>query len=462
MRFRLRPILILLALAILNQALCATYGIYSRSVFGWTVVAFVVGLAASLGWDRVIRLRFGPAGDGTTLVLAGCAVAMTYLAMSPSQVSFNDVPTANARLPQIAQAGFLLTLVIGITSIWESRDTARPLRRALVWFLLIAVLTTGFMLRALVIRASPEPIIDVYNLLRDSADFILQGKNPYANDYQSPYHTERAKAHGLFFPEHPNRVPGYPPLTYLLCTVPRLFGADIRWVHAIMDVMAGLGVFLVALRRNRPLAGLLAASLYLHLPGTVHVAERAWIEPILAGLFGIGFWLVEATSSKCRLLGHVLLGLAFTGKQYGAPMYLPFARAFRRQWRYLLAGLTVGLAVLLPFFLWSPHDFMDIVVSQHLTKYPGYHSITIVSALKDLVGWHPSPVLFWLISGPLLLALSWRSRAEGAECALYVGSALFTYVLFSTVGFLNYFYLVQYLWLLGLVGLLTVRSEPKS
>jgi hypothetical protein len=482
MTIRLRPILFLLALVTLNQAVCLTDGVYTRRVFMWTAVAFAIGLTATLMSDRALHLGTVPRGEGVTLALALCAITLTCLGMWQNHISFNDKPLISARIPDVAAAAFLLTLLIGVLSIREATNFSRTLPRIIMLLLLCAVLTIGFMARALVIRASPEPVIDVYNLLRDSADFILQGKNPYANDYHSPYHTERAKSFDLYYPEHPVRVPGYPPLAYLLCTIPRFFRADIRWVHAAADMLAALALFLIALRRLRPLAGLLAASLYLHLPGTAFVVERAWIEPFLVGLFGIGFWLVESPATKSRVMGHVLLGIAFTGKQYGLPIYLPFAWAYRRQWRYLLAGLGAGLAVILPFFLWSPRDFVDIVVTQHLTKEPGYHSITMVSAVydlsqskyfgpsgasqpPDLAGeskrWFRRPVILWLISGPLLLLLSARSRA-GAECALAVGSALFTYVIFSTVGFMNYYFLVQYLWLLGVVGVLSVRSVQNA
>jgi hypothetical protein len=482
MTLRLRPILFLLALSILNQAVCLTDGVYTRRVFIWTAVAFTLGLTASLTPDRVLHLKTGAGWEGTALAMALCAIVMTCLGIWQSHISFNDKPAISARIPDVAAAGFLLTLLIGVLSLRETSNASRALPRAIIILLLGAVLTLGFAARALAIRASPEPVIDVYNLLRDSADFILQGKNPYANDYHSPYHTERAKAFDLYYPEHPLRVPGYPPLAYLLCSVPRFLQADVRWLHAAADTLAALGLFLVALRRLRPLAGLLAASLYLHLPGTAFVAERAWIEPILAGLFGIGFWLVESPLAKLRIVGHVLLGLAFTGKQYGLPMYLPFAWAFRRQWRCLFMGLAAGLAVILPFFLWSPRDFLDIVVTQHLNKEPGYHSITVVSAVYDmsqakyygpsartqapgLAGgterWYRRPVMLWLISGPLLVLISWRTGA-GIECSLAVGTALFTYVLFSTVGFMNYYFLVQYLWLLGAIGALGMpRSYSK-
>ncbi len=48
------------------------------------------------------------------------------------------------------------------------------------WPLVLGLLlATGFVVRICVLAASPEPIIDVYDLLRDSADAIMARENPY-------------------------------------------------------------------------------------------------------------------------------------------------------------------------------------------------------------------------------------------------------------------------------------------
>src|SRR5205807_2081503 len=105
------------------------------------------------------------------------------------------------------------------------------------------------------------------------------------------------------------------------------------------------------------------------------------------------------------------------------------------------------VAIMLPWLLWSPHDFLDIVVFQHMTKAPGFHSLTVISAWRDLTGWYPPPATLWLICGPLLLLIAYRSPRAGPASALATGTALMTYVVFSPVGFMNYFLPVQYLWL---------------
>src|SRR5262249_19695538 len=90
------------------------------------------------------------------------------------------------------------------------------------------LLATTFAERYFAITATPAPVIDVYNLLRDDADCIIAGNNPYTHDIVSPYGTARAFDYGLVEPADP-RPAGYPPLPYLLSVPPRLFSADVRW-----------------------------------------------------------------------------------------------------------------------------------------------------------------------------------------------------------------------------------------
>jgi hypothetical protein len=65
----------------------------------------------------------------------------------------------------------------------------------------------------------------------------------------------------------------------------------------------------------------------------------------------------------------------------------------------------------------------------------------------------------WLVCGPLLLLIAYRSPRAGAGAAQAMGTALMTYVVFSPVGFMNYFVPVQYLWLMGSLAL-TFPDDP--
>jgi hypothetical protein len=115
-------------------------------------------------------------------------------------------------------------------------------------------------------------------------------------------------------------------------------------------------------------------------------------------------------------------------------------------------GLAATAMVMLPFILWDPWAFWDVTFLRHLQLSPRLDSITLYSGAFHLFGLDlPRPAL--LASAALLIGLvsAFTPRA-GTATGLWLGTALLIFVLFHKQGFINYFYLVQYLLLLGLVG----------
>jgi hypothetical protein len=194
----------------------------------------------------------------------------------------------------------------------------------------------------------------------------------------------------------------------------------------------------------------LLAGLYLHLPRTPFLIEQDWYEPLVAALLGGGFYLVEIGRPR---LGCVVLALGLSAKQYG-PMMLPaLCRGLRDHLPALLLALAgVGLALFVPFFLWSPDDFLSIVLFKHFARPAQVDSLTLLSAVRDVVGvvW---PRWTTLLPGLVLIGrIAWRTPRQGTATALYMGTSLLVFCLCHTQGYFNYFYLCQYLLLLGIAG----------
>ena len=75
---------------------------------------------------------------------------------------------------------------------------------------LAAALLLGMALRGSVIVASPNPVIDVYAMMRDGTDHLLAGRNPYTEEIDTPYDVPESLATEGFEPPDP-RPAGYPP-----------------------------------------------------------------------------------------------------------------------------------------------------------------------------------------------------------------------------------------------------------
>jgi hypothetical protein len=168
---------------------------------------------------------------------------------------------------------------------------------------------------------------------------------------------------------------------------------------------------------------------------------------MIAALFGLGLLLAEFERWP-KYLGYVALGLALTAKQFGLPLLVPLAWSHRKNWRLILLGLIAGALVLLPWFMWSPHAFIEIVLLKHLGRPAQPGSITVGSFVANAFGLELPRVIGWAAAAVVILFIA-RFTPRGAAAAIGIGAALLAFCVFHTQGYLNYFFLVQYLWLFG-------------
>ena len=146
-------------------------------------------------------------------------------------------------------------------------------RTGVFWIALVLGCAAG----AAMVRAAPDPHIDVFYLLQGSTKGLVQGKDMYQQKWAaSPqvYHS-----HGLF------AVYPYLPWTSVLLAPFRLVLGDVRYGE-----IAALAVAAITLRsfageqvRRSAVLGLLPLLVALH-PKVTYADQQAWTEPLLVAL----------------------------------------------------------------------------------------------------------------------------------------------------------------------------------
>ena len=446
-RLQMRPVLALAAMSALNFAMRDQLGAYSALAMLLAIIALVLALSACLLAEHSYSLRIRP-----VFLFGVVAGLMAIVGAGSTYLLFLEFPDTLRVARLLAAIGCAWCLAFFGLLAWRRWQDSRWIAG---W--LVVAIALGAGIRGAAIVGSPEPVIDAFAMLRDHADHVLAGRNPYTSDIISPYGTPAAERHGIVEPADP-RPAGYPPHPYLIAAPFRWLGIDPRWANVLNDMLAAITLFLIGTRRGGRTLGCLVAAIWLFLPLSSVMISGGWYEPMLAGLFGLGFWLTESTGWR-HWVGFALLGLALTAKQFGAAMLPALAWPMRRQWRPILLGSTLGAAVMLPWFLWSPRDFIECVAGKHLDR-PAQHerAITVAAAWYRTTGTVLPREALWAIAGMLIAWISGRGPKAGAATALGLGAALLTFCLFHTQAFLNYFYLVQYLLLLGAVGSLPRRD----
>jgi hypothetical protein len=305
------------------------------------------------------------------------------------------------------------------------------------------VFLAGALLRVATVLAVPQPGIDVYDWLSQAPAHVLEGINPYSATYIAG---------------STGHLPAYPPLPIVFALPFSAAGLDVRFANVVCDLVAALILYLAARCRAAPAVGLLAAATYLNLPRMPYLIMHAWFEPMLAATLGGGLFLLD----RGWRLGHFVTGLGLTGKQFGIAMVVPLWRAHQRHGVLLLAGIMAALALLmLPFFLWGPADFLDVILYSHLKIPPDLQSLTLRSAMQRMFGLTPPSWALGLVSLSLIAIIAAKTRAAGTGSAMGIGTALLVFCLAYVKGYFNYFVLCEYLFLLGIVHLL-VDGERRA
>jgi hypothetical protein len=381
-------------------------------------------------WTCVARR--GPASQPTAVV-AALALLVTGEGVFCSTLVGRAHEGLYEAVRVAAVAGFLLTASL-VVHLPETMVRWRRLFAGQVAALFVA----GGVLRVAGALAVAEPPSDVYYAQHIGAEYLVRGENPYAGEYANP------QSPGDHFD---SGAPFYPPLPLLLGAGFRAAGLDVRLGNAVCDLVAALVLLVAGGMRGERLLGAFLAAAYLHYPRVPAVMELAWYEPMLAAAFGVGLLLV----ARGWKVGYAALGLGFSGKQYAVVMFPALLKAYRgRRLLLVIATAAVSVGVVLPLLLLAPQAFFYRVVSYHLNLPLRMDGVTIRALLKhefgvDAPGWLMASAAIAVIG-----LVTWRAPVKGPSPAPWMAASLLTFCLFHSQAFVNYYYLCQYLMLLGL------------
>lgn len=439
-----RAVLISAATAV--AALCG----WHLSSFGSDIGTWIVLLVAAAIVVAVASGLWNPAPDAEP-ILTATALVLAGLGVVADRLFYPEVPAALRVIHAATVTGFLALAALALTG----RSLPRPDRS--FWAMVAVLFVCGASLRAGAVIASPDPVIDVYVWLSDAPQALLDHKNPYTVDYPNIYASARAAKYGMRETGPAAwRLPAYPPVPIVLALPFRAVGLDVRYANVLCDLLAAAVILAAGCTRQCQRAAALSCGAYLLFPGAPFLTEQGWYEPMIAALLGSGLLLAE----RGWRVGYLLSGLGLTAKQYGVALMIPLVRAAGRSWRMVVLGLLGAATLMAPFFLWQPQAFIDVIFRLHLGRPTQFNSITLHSGADDLLGVQPPRWLFWVLAGLLIGWIALREPRTGVAAALWTGTALLGFSLCHTQGYFNYFYLCEYLWLLGIVGLAEMKANP--
>jgi hypothetical protein len=383
-----------------------------------------------------------PTGDlGATggLLLLGLAACLLLDSSLPPGL-YADQSRLGALPPLLVSAALLSgTYALAGAPPWLSRSR--------FWALLLVAAALGYCL----LRASPYPRIDVFDIQQGGLGALLHGQSPYARAYPNIYgpgtpfvSPEALSPDGLLIRWNP-----YTPLIFLVELPFAFFRLDHRWALLLSQLLAAAAIRRLGGRtRTAELCGLLV----LFQPRGLFVLEQSWTEPTVLVAFCLALlaaarWRESLTREQNGARGLLWTGLAgallLSTKQYAPLLAVPIFFALPRSGRRTSALVAVAgaLATLLPFFLWTPRAFLDGVVRFQLLAPFRDDALSWLAALARMGGPRLPPWPGFLLAFAALL-FGLRRTILPARAAAVTAASFLCLVLFNKQAFCNYYWLV--------------------
>jgi hypothetical protein len=422
--------------AVFAAAWLAFFGVLQWSVVRYRVpIVAVLTLAAVglalwqwLGWR--VRLTRG----AVAAALAGSALAtlavplFSYLA-----------PRGLAAATTLLVLGPLACAVL----LWSKGPRAAWLGGA------VAVVTYAAC-SAVVVVSDPRPRIDVWVTLQQASDGLARGENFYAMTWTGSPVIKDAFT--------------YLPWTAVLLAPGRWLAGDVRWALATWTLVAVAAVVLLARGAATRHTGSWAwpagavTALLLLAPGTLTQLDQAWTEPLL--LAGLAWWAVLVQRDKAWW-SVVPLALACASKQHLA-LLLPVLLLWRPfGWRRAVATGALTGALIAPWFLASPSDFVHDTVSLLVSFHPIRFANTLYLLALNTFG---VTVPFWVTGAVVLGTLAavcwtvWRRQPPLDAVLRWLALVLLVANLVNKQAFYNQFWLSGALVAVSLA--VTTRPRP--
>jgi len=302
------------------------------------------------------------------------------------------------------------------------------MKRQLWLLILIIVFGVALRLALIVFLAGSYKPIDILIVDRQVPKLILDLQNPYTHTYPVDNYTLSTFAYLPVIPIY------YVPF-YLL--------GDIRYGNIFADVLIMLAAYLIA----KP-------------PNFDYNCKNALYAPLVFAVLPLSFWLtcISATNfmigtafmmlalafliRKNFAASAVFLGLGVAANQF-IILLLPLFGVYywkERRMGSLLLSVAVSAAIILPFFLATPSNFVyDVFTFQFTRALQSNGAFSLYSIATSFGVQLSTWIRIIIFAVPFLVLTFWKRRSPQTLLLSACGIMLFAAFFLPVDGFYNYF-----------------------
>jgi len=311
----------------------------------------------------------------------------------------------------------------------------------------------SLILRILIVTSSPNPQIDVFDILKNGPKALLQGQNPYSQTYNKIY------------VDSPSSYFAYPP-GILLSVLPfTAFLGDPRYLFIFAEILSAIMIYSILKKAKADKMAEIIPLIFLFNLRWSLVLEQSWIDSLAVFVFAA--ILFFQTQKQLQGLILPLTTFLITVKQSFIILPLLIIKSFGLKIREIIVSLALISAITLPFFLWGPNDFVKRTITDYFAAFSqriplSHRSLSFNSLWFEQTKTNLSNAGLIIVSLLFATAVLLKQKKGGSQFILASTLLYFGIFMFSKTAFLNFYYFIAQMLLLTIVALLSESTTKEN
>lgn len=426
------PAAIIFIYLITTISFSITRGFYSFGAISSLFLSFII-FAAYFKWPNFF-VMFKKFDLNQSLIIT------LFVSILLSAIFYGGLYQERGVLYQTSNYLFLVAGLIAFTYLTTKKILSTTTRFGLL-------IIIGISLQVFMVISSPQPIIDVFVMLKYGAISLMNFQNPYAATFPAVY---------------PGVVPNYfsyLPIAGIVFIPSTIIFSDPR----ITLIFANL-LFAFVLKRligkSNAIASEIIPILYLFTPQATFLVEQSWIDPVV--LSSLALFLFYAYKKKNTVLQTAALTITLGMKQQFLLLLLflfPFKKISKT---IIIASLVVVSAITFLFVMASPSEFFKDMTLLATLVVQKTNSLSLNAFVYN--NWHFNVntfifVLIWF-AGIFFVG---RNKAQSfSHLTLSISLYFFIFYLFNYLAYLNYYPFVTGCMLLSICFAINEAKNSKN
>jgi len=420
---------------IMGHALNRSHGFLKFNHLCFITISLILYCIFYLKQPRKINLNYSKILSLIWLIFS------IFLVLSPGLIYPQNIP-------QLLVLKIILLIICAFAALTNYSYFIRPIKFvinnfSIIFFVSIFLYIITYIL---VLFITKHPTIDVFTVTSIGADNLLNGLNPYTQNYPDILEGRYGYVAGYVY---------WPVILYVL-TITKFIFHDVRAAYIICALITIFLLEKIGKQFNvAPTKRQLIILCWQSFPVTLFVLEQSWTEYlIIVETITIIFFLIN----KKIFISGIILGIMAATKQYNIFLilflliYIYKIYSLKQTITIIATALTTFILLISPFFILDYKTFLNRTIFDMLAYNLRVDALSWPAYVNHFYGIVPTGIFYATIYSLCLLLFVTRCLRQKQMSLFHLCSTIFcvylVVFLFGKQAFCNYYYLSAFYLLL--------------